>query len=352
VRAVTSWGAEKDAGIESLRGIAVLLMVAGHVIGSDTGSGLRVPDDSTWRYAYYTLAPIRMPLFMAISGFVYALRPATGATWSRFMAGKVRRLCIPLLVIGSAFVTIQMITPGVNAQLAPRDLPRLLVIPYAHFWYLYALAWAFLVVGALDARGLLEDRWQWMLLLATSFALRASGLLATPVLGIWHAQLLLPYFVLGLGIRRFSVRRGRPLAIALLGFGAAGMVLYQGCWFGWQQLGDVGQYVVRSVVSAVAVIGCLTYRVSWTPLAMLGPFSYGIYLMHLFGTAGARILLQEAGVESLPVLALAGLLAGIAVPIAVERAIRHNRWLVLFVLGQRAPASEAELPPDSRRAAA
>lgn len=327
---------QRDTGIETLRGLAVLLMVAGHVVGVDDESGLRVPDDSWWRHLYYTLAPLRMPLFTGISGFVYALRPTTGPGWPRFMAGKLRRLLIPLLVVGSAFVAVQMLVPEANTRLAPRDLARTLIIPYAHFWFLYALAWVFLLVGTLDAFGLLERRWQLLVLLGGALALRVTGPLATPVFGIWHAQYLLPYFLVGLGVQRFPLRSGWPHAMALFGLGVAGMALYQSHWFGWRWPSDLVEYAVITLLGAAGISGCLHYRVPWRPLAVLGSFSYGIYLMHVFGTAGARILLQRAGVESLPLLALAGLISGLAFPIAVERAIERRPWLALLVLGRRA----------------
>jgi peptidoglycan/LPS O-acetylase OafA/YrhL len=332
---VTAAPAGKDAGVETLRGLAVLLMVAGHVIGNDAGSGLRVADDSGWRYVYYTLAPLRMPLFTAISGFVYALRPASAPTWSGFMAGKVRRLFVPLLIVGGAFVLLQLVTPGVNARVEARDVPWMLLIPHAHFWYLYALAWVFLWVGTLDAFALLDRPWRWALLLAAAFALMASRILSTPVLGLGHAQYLLPYFLLGLGARRFSVGRGRRLALGLVGLGVAGLILYQGAWFGWWRLDGLGQYAVTTLVGSVTVVGLLVYRVAWGPLATLGDFSYGIYLMHVFGTAAARILLHRAGVEAMPIHLLAGVLAGVALPIAIERAVAHRPWLLLLLLGRR-----------------
>ena len=64
---------EKDLRIETMRGLALFLMVAGHVIGSSSDLGMKVPDDSVLRYLYESLVYIRMPLFTAISGYVYAL---------------------------------------------------------------------------------------------------------------------------------------------------------------------------------------------------------------------------------------------------------------------------------------
>ncbi len=341
---------QHDSGIETLRGLAVLLMVAGHVVGVDDESGLRVRDDSWWRHLYYSLAPLRMPLFTGISGFVYALRPATAPGWPRFMAGKLRRLLIPLLVVGSAFIVTQMIVSGANGRVEFHNLAQSMIIPRTHFWYLYALAWVFLVVGTFDAVGLLERRWQLLLLLTGALALRAFGPLATPIFGIWHAQYLLPYFLVGLGVQRFPLRSGWPHAMTLFGLGAAGMALYQCHWFGWRWPSDPVEYAVVTLLGAVGISGCLHYRVPWRPLAVLGSFSYGIYLMHVFGTAGARILLQRAGVESLPLLALAGLISGLAFPIAVERAIERRPGLALLVLGRRRAPPEPPAPAERRAA--
>ncbi len=338
--------ARRDAGVETLRGLAILLMVGGHVVGTDGESGLRVADDSGWRYACYTLAPLRMPLFTAISGFVYALRPVAAGRLGAFRAGTSRRLLLPLLTIGLAFVLLRQVTPGVNAPLRPADLPWLLVIPYAHFWYVYALAWVFLLVGVLDAYGLLETRSRWGLMLAGAFALMASGLLATPVLGIGRAQYLLPYFILGVGVGRFGPSRDRTTALALTGLGAVGLIAHQGGWFGWWRLEGLREYLATSLLGAVAVVLLLSRRRAWRPLAALGAFSYGIYLMHVFGTAGARIVLQRAGVESVPVLAIAGLCAGLALPVVVERFAAPRPRLALLLLGQR-PRHPLEYVPHA-----
>ena len=45
----------KDLSIQSLRGLALILMVAGHVIGIGPDRGMQVADDSAWRYLYLAL---------------------------------------------------------------------------------------------------------------------------------------------------------------------------------------------------------------------------------------------------------------------------------------------------------
>ena len=54
--------AKKDPHIETLRGLAIILVVFGHIIGYDKTGGMRVADDSKYRYLYFSLEYIRMPI--------------------------------------------------------------------------------------------------------------------------------------------------------------------------------------------------------------------------------------------------------------------------------------------------
>ena len=61
--------------MQTLRGIACLLLVAFHAIGSSSASGLHVADSSVYRHFTNLFVHIRMPLFTFLSGLVYAYRP-------------------------------------------------------------------------------------------------------------------------------------------------------------------------------------------------------------------------------------------------------------------------------------
>lgn len=59
---------EKNLSIETLRGIAILLVVVGHVIGSGPGGGMKFDFPHPLRYLYVWIDYIQMPLFTAIAG--------------------------------------------------------------------------------------------------------------------------------------------------------------------------------------------------------------------------------------------------------------------------------------------
>lgn len=65
----------KNLSIETLRGIAILLVVIGHVIGSAPDGGMKIDFPHPLRYFYVWIDYIQMPLFTAIAGWVYALKP-------------------------------------------------------------------------------------------------------------------------------------------------------------------------------------------------------------------------------------------------------------------------------------
>ena len=81
----------RDPRVETLRGLAILLVVAEHVIGQDSSNGLRLPDDSLYLYASHSLDFVRMPLFTFLSGAVYAMRPLAPGGARGFLRGKAKK---------------------------------------------------------------------------------------------------------------------------------------------------------------------------------------------------------------------------------------------------------------------
>src|SRR6056297_1823840 len=112
----------KDLSIETLRGIAIILVVIGHVIGSKSDGGMRVADDSFLRHLYFSFQYLRMPLFTVISGWVYALRPVAPGNVTSFTIKKIRRIILPLIFVGGSYYVIQSILPGTNFSYPLNDI--------------------------------------------------------------------------------------------------------------------------------------------------------------------------------------------------------------------------------------
>lgn len=78
----------KNLSVETLRGIAILLVVVGHVIGSGPDGGMKIDFPHPLRYFYVWIDYIQMPLFTAIAGWVYALKPFSASSGFGSFVGK------------------------------------------------------------------------------------------------------------------------------------------------------------------------------------------------------------------------------------------------------------------------
>ncbi|MBW3546385.1 MAG: acyltransferase [Bacteroidetes bacterium] len=195
---------KKNYHVQSLRGLAIILVVLGHIIGSDNSGGMKVSDDSIFRYLYYTLEYIRMPLFTVISGWVYANKPVISEHRFKFIKGKLRRLIIPMFVISTILFLSRIMIPYANEAPRLEDLGYNLFFPYDLYWYLYSLFLIFLIISVLDTQPFFRTIKGWALSLIAAFGIlfvEMQFLNHLPNLFSWMgAAYLLPFFLIGIGV--------------------------------------------------------------------------------------------------------------------------------------------------------
>lgn len=337
-------GVARNVAIDSLRGIAIILMVMGHVIGNVPEAGMQVSDTSGWRYFYLLLEDVRMPLFTALSGLVYGMRPISStAGYGRLVKGKVWRLLIPLITVGLSYHVIHTVTPGTNFDSSLGDAWRVLVYGGGyHFWFLQAVFVIFLLVGLADGCGLFRVRGNLLIAIVTTSVI--SLFFQVPeiwdIFSINNAMHLLPFFLLGcLAARgdRNDVVLERKVGVLL------GVVAFS--LFTVRALEIFGVIWLFGYVSRVASLGLamtaiyllIAYRhaLRLSILARLGYFSFVIYLMHVFGTAPTRLFFGRVGIENDSVTFVACLVAGLVLPILFEITFGRMGWVSWTFLGQR-----------------
>ena len=318
--------------IDTLRGLACLLLVLYHVVGDVPYSGLMLPDDHPLSMVNHALAFGRMPLFACIAGFVYALRPLRREVGevTQFIGSKVRRLLLPLLFVGTAFALLRARVSGVTVD--ADFLVRMHLTSNDQFWFLKALFWIFLVIVALERFGALRRPAGFAGVLAASAGLFVFWE-SPDVFAISGAVYLMPYFLVGLGLQRFALNGRGSLAVA-------GCALLFAAALSWTAF---GQPENRLTIAAKLLWGCglgfllMRSRMRNQWLAWIGRESFAVYLFHVFFTAATASALIAIGVRDVGVLLAAGLVTGVGMPMVAARIIRRFSLLDLLLLGEKGP---------------
>jgi fucose 4-O-acetylase-like acetyltransferase len=315
---------EKNLSVETLRGAAIILVVIGHVIGSGSDGGMKVAEDSFLRHFYYTFEYLRMPLFTVISGWVYALHPAKLNGLDSFWIKKVRRIILPMIFVGTLYFLVQYFTPGTNKKGNLSEIWQIYIFPYTLYWYLPSLFLIFIVVSVIDAFEKMNKLVGWVIFLAIAVCMlvfRSYYLQpgSPNYFSYQGAIYLLPFFIIGLGIKRFSKYfENKFFNIVLLIILVVSLVIQQMVWY---KLIDYNLSKGSGIGLIIGVAGAiLLFRLKWNVkwLIWFGSYAYTIFLFHSFGTAGGRIIINHIGLKFTPVIFAFSLLFGLFVPIAAE----------------------------------
>ncbi len=319
---------KRNIKVDTLRGLACILLVAFHVIGSDASNGLRV-DTGWYREINDTFAYIRMPLFTFISGVVYAYRPFNG-DFGRFLSGKFKRVLVPMLTLGTLFAIVQSATPGTNG--GDFNWKLLHIIPVAHFWFVEAIFIIFAIVSVLEYLRLLSKPVTFFLVFLAAAAVFLSHVTIS-YFSLQGVAYLMPYFLTGLAVQRFGILSKIPPLMG--GVMALAVVLYLvSIMLGYFEL--EGRLSLQALICGmVFCVGALTLGAENTALARIGYFSFTIYLLHVFFTSAVRILMHKLGIYNLDLVFLLALFAGVFGPIIAELVLDGTNVTRQYLLGKR-----------------
>lgn len=312
----------KDYSIETLRGIAIVLVVVMHAVESAA--------PAPYFYAIFSISYITIPLFTAISGYIYAMRPIKRGSERKFFTTKARRILLPLLSVGS----LEYIAAAMVSEQQLSDIWRIFFFGFGQFWYLESLFLVFIVLGILELLSLLDTFYK--LLLCTVISATVSTLFPVfdgePLNGLFY---ILPYFLMGTSLQRFSSEWKRP------GFSIVALLITVGgtCI---QHLAYAGVFNVSvetnrplGVITALASLYVVFYwRRSVSAFNFLGKYSFAIYLFHPLGISAANKLVDAVwNTDTYLVEFVVKLLVGVAVGVVAEKGISRISILRKVFLG-------------------
>jgi glucan biosynthesis protein C len=331
----------ESARVQTLRGIACLLLVAFHAIGSTSASGLHVADNSAYREFTNLFVHIRMPLFTFLSGLVYAYRPLRRGHVLEFSGKKLRRLGIPLIVASTLLYGLHS---SMHHQVPPLlQIWTIYAFPYWHLWFVQALLLVFAALVALESLTALSTFNRFMSVFALSVALYAYGPFAdTNVFGLHNATYLLPFFLGGLAAHRFrDLLQQRPALIAaVLCFGASqGFHTYIVMS---RSLPPIDPVTNRSALNLLIGLSASLCALQLLPrvryMEEIGASSYAIYLYHPLFVAAVLFLTGAQVATPTSLLFVVAGAAGIVGPMLMERGARYIPSGPLLLEGKMARA--------------
>jgi len=318
------------SNLDSLRGLACLLIVAYHVVGSDPARGLRLPATSDWHYAMTSLELLRLPIFTALSGYLYARWRPDAASFGRFWSKKLRRIALPLVAL-----TLLTFAARTIIHAETKSIVDALTHGYEHLWYLQALLAIFLAISAWDA---IRPPGALALTIATAVLIAAGQVIRPSMLfSMAGALYIAPFFCFGMVIAlRQPLLVNRRAGLIGAGIALVAIALHQAGLHGL--LPSLSPAVAKAGPIGMAgglagVVALLAFLPRIAPLATIGVESYPIYLWHVMFLAGTRLAMQATGIDAPLPLFVAGLIAGIGGPIALRHLLSHLPRLSTVLMG-------------------
>ena len=323
----------RDWSLDVAKGFAIFLVVFGHSLDGLIASGF-LPSSLAWpTLTVFVLYLFHIPLFFVVSGHLASgKRRSAQATVGKLAVTLVYPYFLWSIMEGLALVYISPYTHSNHVSMS--ETYKILWIPIVPYGFLYAL---FLCqAGYLALRRLSH---------ATQLAIAAVVFLAPQfflgLIGKAHLQIIpetvqgFLYFILG-AVSVSQVRQfGRWVAMtATVIFILFAIVFYQSQFSGAMAAPAALPAGIAGIIATLAWSRMLASRGGWLAgmLAFWGRYSMSIYVMHIFFTAGVRIVLkrlavaspQTSGTTILVAAAfeiIAGTSAGIAIPLAINWAL-------------------------------
>jgi fucose 4-O-acetylase-like acetyltransferase len=307
---------ERVEWIDHARGVAITLVVLGHVI-----RGLRIEKVGPSLLYYERLDALiysfHMPLFFLVSGILFANR--SFASWRHFVRVMIIGIIVPYVLWTIAFVAIQNLARSeVNSAYEFDQLVNIWRYPIAHMWFLYALMFVqsvyYVIKSIFGNVGLMIVGAAWVLVYVFGWGSEIDSVAPGAAMGG-------AFFILGtFAVGRVSVpARSRQAAI----IAALAAALWLGTYMFSKHVPAavmLSPFVALCGIAMTLVI-CFMFRTIRGPittgLGQVGQASIAIYVSQTIFAAGLRILLYHAGVFNCTLHVVAGSLVGLLIPVGL-----------------------------------
>ncbi len=323
---------ERASWVDYAKGIGIVLVVFRHVASGIVDAGIDFPD-TTWYYWKEFSSTAAMQIFFFLAG-LHARQSLDKRGPRGFITGKARAIIYPYVIWSVIIVSSRLLAFGLtNRTSSITDLLAIVYHPLGYLWFLYSL---FLIFAIYTLVTYLIENELW--LLAPLSLILYFVPLGLPLGEVSRVSENLIFFVGGLLYYRLGLSRWQE-SLASPGFVALIWALFIGGGISVFRQTDSPSPAIMlplSVVGIVALVSLSTFlahRHLFRFLEGAGNYSLQIYLAHILFSSGTRIILHKIlGVDQYAPLLLAGLTAGLVLPVLLYRWTDKRGWPYLFAI--------------------
>jgi fucose 4-O-acetylase-like acetyltransferase len=308
--------------IDATRGLAILLVVFGHVWRGIFNAGL-IGNAQLYQVIDQFIYLFHMPVFFLLSGYVFLNTAWHGPI--TFLKSRVVNILWPAVLWFYLFIGMKVFTNDmVNKPVSAGDLLTWPHFDGTYLWFLWAL---FLIHLASIILLLSPRRFVPILIplgIIIAILLRYGRYFDIPPFLI-AALTYLPFFLIGAGASIFSGKQKAISRANTMVIGCIGFIVF--CFAQYSVLQGILVPSSKTLIQLAAAVGFIYMVITVSVLfankklvdliVIMGQASMAIYLAHVFFTAGMRIVVQQFGFTNLWLHITLGTVAGVVGPLLI-----------------------------------
>lgn len=307
--------------IDSLRGLAIFLVVLGHSI---IVYPINLHENTLWKIIFDFISTVHLPLFYVISGFCFSYK----SDYLNYIYKKIKRILIPFFFFNLIdFVSRTLLPMFVNKNIGLKDYALSIVQSGGQYQFLYILFIIFLIYPIVDK---LNNNKTFAILIL--LVLLTTNLTRLPDSNFCYKLILKYAFYFNIGnlIRKYYKKvfeyKNKSMKV----------VLYLILWIATFILNMSIKSAILSIVTSIcAIVFCyylMSFDVSNRILNDFGKYSLQLYLIDAFALTISRYIICK--VTSIPiVIVLFNMLCDFFVAYICVKWILQKSKIIKFLLG-------------------
>lgn len=314
--------------LDFAKGITVFLVVIVHVVEGIYKTGMYHQVDIFSEITMGLLFTIVMPIFFALSGYVY--KPVqSGQEFFVKIKNKFFRLGIPYSVFSIIYVILQHASPDVHSLNSWQALLHIYVIPVGYLWYLYVL---FLVYVFIEIIHLIHIPPYWQIILYAGLLLYSVMSFSDLIYPIKSLFMWVGCFYIGIILKETPQILENKYIIATCSILFLGSLFWQGSqggtWFNTDMM-SLGNIIAK--ITSIPLFLYLFSRVKngivTRYFVKYGRYSLIIYLVHAPVASIVRILILKVSLPSYTLLMITTLITSWCISIFIIYLSSKYSWV-------------------------